>query len=435
MRNIFIYKDFDEKKLLLGLINASKEECYSSIFTSNSNEKKQIFPKEYINYDIIAGIGSVSSMSSNKNSFNNLRKYSKSQNDWLFGYLSYDIKNELENLSSNNLDNFNSNNLQFFCPKYVLLLKNRHLEIHTHETKEKCDNFLFNIQFKKLNLQHSSITIKSRDSKKSYIDKINKIMQHIKQGNIYEMNYCQEYFAEDVNILPTSFFWHLNKKMEMPFSCFMRFNDKYIISASPERYIKKTNDKILSQPIKGTISRGLNSKEDENLKQILLKSEKDIAENIMITDLVRNDLSITATKSSVKVDDLCAVYSFKRIHQMITSISSQLDDKFDFIDVIKSTFPMGSMTGAPKIKAMELIENFESFKRGCFSGSAGYITPNLDFDFNVVIRSILYCSTQKYLSIPVGSAITINSDPIKEYEECRVKIDPILQILNLKVND
>ena len=148
MRNIFIYKGFDEKKLLIGLINASKEECYSSIFTSNSNEKKQIFPKEYINYDIIAGIGSVSSMSSNKNSFNNLRKYSKSQNDWLFGYLSYDIKNELENLSSNNLDNFNSNNLHFFCPKYVLLLKNRHLEIHTHETKEKCDNFLLILSLK-----------------------------------------------------------------------------------------------------------------------------------------------------------------------------------------------------------------------------------------------------------------------------------------------
>ena len=435
MRNIFKYGAFDERKLLIGLLNASKEiECVS-ILTSNLNDKIKSLPKEYINYSIIAGLGAISEVSSNQNSLNKLRKFTDFKNDWLFGYLSYDLKNEIENLSSNNLDNFSADNLSFFCPKYVILYKNNHLEIHTHESREQCDNLILNLKFNKLNKEHSSIILKSRDSKASYTKKINKIMQHIKRGNIYEMNYCQEYFAIDVNILPENIFWQLNEKMEMPFSCFLRLSDKYIISASPERYIKKTDDIILSQPIKGTIARSLDNQEDDKLKKTLLESKKDIAENIMITDLVRNDLSITARKSSVKVDDLCGVYTFKRIHQMITTISSKIDNSFDIFDVIKSTFPMGSMTGAPKIRAMELIEEFETFKRGFFSGSVGYITPSLDFDFNVIIRTILYCSTQKYLSLPVGSAITINSDPIEEYKECRVKINPILELLNLQLND
>ena len=435
MRNIFKYEFFDERKLLVGLLNASKKEQFVSILTSNSNKKAKSLPKEYVNYNIIAAVGCISKIASNKNSLKKMRKFADSKNDWLFGYLSYDLKNEIENLSSNNLDNFSVDNLCFFCPKYVLLYKNNHLEIHTYECREKCDNFILNLKFDKLKIQQKSISLKSRDSKVSYLNKINKIMKHIKKGNIYEMNYCQEYFADNVNIFPETFFWHLNKKMEMPFSCFMKIKDKYIISSSPERYIKKTGDTILSQPIKGTTARGTNKLEDDKLKKMLIESRKDIAENIMITDLVRNDLSITASKSSVKVDDLCSVFSFKRIHQMITSITSKLDDNFDYVDVIESTFPMGSMTGAPKIKAMELIEKFETFKRGFFSGAVGYINPNLDFDFNVIIRTILYCSSKKYLSLPVGSAITINSDSIAEYEECIVKIKPILEILNLHLND
>lgn len=165
------------------------------------------------------------------------------------------------------------------------------------------------------------------------------------------------------------------------------------------------------------------------LKNDLAKDEKERSENIMIVDLVRNDLSKTAVKGSVKVEELCKVYSFDQVHQMISTVTSQIEENTHPIDVIKSTFPMGSMTGAPKISAMKIIENLEETKRGLYSGAVGYITPRGDFDFNVVIRSILYNHTQKYISFSVGSAITSKSDPLKEYEECLVKAKAMHEVL------
>jgi para-aminobenzoate synthetase component 1 len=223
--------------------------------------------------------------------------------------------------------------------------------------------------------------------------------------------------------------------MKSPFSSFLKLEDKYILSASPERFLRKNKNSILSQPIKGTIKRGVEKIEDSCLINELKTSQKDISENIMITDLVRNDLSITAKKESVKVDELCKVYTFEKVHQMISSISSEIDSDVRFTDVLKAAFPMGSMTGAPKLRAMELIEYFEDFKRGVFSGAVGYISPESDFDFNVVIRTILYNLANNYLSVGVGGAITIKSESIKEYEECLTKIRPIFELLNFKIND
>ena len=208
-----------------------------------------------------------------------------------------------------------------------------------------------------------------------------------------------------------------------------------VIVASPERFLRKQSEYILSQPIKGTRKKGLNKLEDADLVIDLKESSKDISENVMITDLVRNDLSILAKKSSVKVEEFCQVYTFKQVHQLITSISAEIDNGLHFSDVLKAVFPMGSMTGAPKIRAMELIEHFESFKRGVFSGAIGYITPDSNFDFNVVIRTILYNLADQYLSIGVGGAITINSDPIEEYDECLVKAKPLFEVLNFSIYD
>jgi len=149
----------------------------------------------------------------------------------------------------------------------------------------------------------------------------------------------------------------------------------------------------------------------------------------MIVDLVRNDLSHTATKGSVKVEELCKVYSFLQVHQMISTVSSIVNVETSPVDILKTTFPMGSMTGAPKISAMKIIEDLEETKRSLYSGSVGYFTPNGDFDFNVIIRSILYKATQKYISYSVGGAITAKSDPLKEYEECLVKAKAMRQVL------
>ena len=244
------------------------------------------------------------------------------------------------------------------------------------------------------------------------------------------MNFCQEFYKENIELPVQKLFFDLNELTKSPFATFLKLDDFNVIGTSPERYLLKHKNTIISQPIKGTSKRSKNTKKDAYLVNDLLKSEKDISENIMIVDLVRNDLSVTAQKGSVNVDDLCSVYTFSHVHQMISTISSKLDSKNDFIDVLASTFPMGSMTGAPKLKAMELIEKYEETKRGVFSGSVGYVMPNGDFDFNVIIRSLLYDSKQKYLSLSVGGAIVSKSDPKSEYEECLVKAKPIFEIFS-----
>ena len=149
----------------------------------------------------------------------------------------------------------------------------------------------------------------------------------------------------------------------------------------------------------------------------------------MIVDLVRNDLTKSAIKGSVKVEELFGIYGFPQVYQMISTISCELDPEIHFIDAIKHTFPMGSMTGAPKVKAMELIEAYEFNKRGAYSGAFGYFTPEAEFDFNVIIRSILYDAKKQYLSFQVGGAITFAADPNAEYEECMLKASAIIQAL------
>ena len=436
MRNSFIYHGFSKEKLLAALLNVSYDMQYISVLVSNDNfDDKSNLPENYINYDLIAGVGLDDILISNNNSFDKLGKFHSIKKDWLFGHLSYDLKNETEELTSNNLDNFNADNLSFFVPEYVLLLDNDRLEVQTHNSKVMCDRFIKEFNFSNTEIYKPEINLKSRDDKGSYLKKIIRIKDHIKRGDIYEMNYCQEFYAVEPKFSPQSVFFELNEVMHTPFSSFLKLKDKYILCSSPERFLRNKAARILSQPIKGTAKRGGTKFEDIILINRLKKSQKDISENTMITDLVRNDLSITARKASVKVEEFCKVYTFKKVHQMITSISSEIDSDINFAKVLKSTFPMGSMTGAPKLRSMELIENFEDFKRGYFSGSIGYITPQADFDFNVVIRTILYNLANNYLSIGVGGAITIKSDPSEEYDECLIKAKPLFDILNFKIDD
>lgn len=435
MRNSFIYYGFNKGELLKALLNISSNIDYISVLVSNLEQKESNLPKDYINYDVLAGVGKKAILISNNDSFEKLNKFHAQKKDWLFGYLSYDLKNEIEELSSNNTDNFNTDNLTFFVPEYVILLNNDKLEIQTYHSIESCNEFVKAFNFSDFSNYKPQVNFSRREDKKSYLNKIEKIKNHIQIGDIYEMNYCQEFYASDVKIDAESVFLELNKRMQTPFSSFLKLKNQYILSASPERFLRKKGTYILSQPIKGTRKRGKTKLEDSSLINELKTSQKDISENVMITDLVRNDLSITAKKESVKVEELCKVYTFKKIHQMITSISSEIDAGINFTDVLKAAFPMGSMTGAPKLRAMELIEHFEDFKRGVFSGAVGYITPQADFDFNVVIRTILYNLATDYLSIGVGGAITIKSDAMQEYEECLIKAKPLFDVFNFKIDD
>ena len=435
MRNSFIYYGFNKGELLKALLNISSNIDYISVLVSNLEQKESNLPKDYINYDVLAGVGKKAILISNNDSFEKLNKLHTQKKDWLFGYLSYDLKNEIEELSSNNMDNFNTDNLTFFVPEYVILLNNDKLEIQTYHSIESCNEFVKAFNFSDFSNYKPQVNFSRRDDKESYLNKIEKIKNHIQIGDIYEMNYCQEFYASDVKIDAESVFLELNKRMQTPFSSFLKLKNQYILSASPERFLRKKGTHLLSQPIKGTRKRGKTKLEDSSLMNELKTSQKDISENVMITDLVRNDLSITAKKESVKVEELCKVYTFRKVHQMITSISSEIDAGINFTDVLKAAFPMGSMTGAPKLRAMELIEHFEDFKRGVFSGAVGYITPQADFDFNVVIRTILYNLATDYLSIGVGGAITIKSDAMQEYEECLIKAKPLFDVFNFKIDD
>ena len=256
------------------------------------------------------------------------------------------------------------------------------------------------------------------------------MLQHIKRGDIYEANICQEFYSEAAKINPLETFFQLNEISKPPFSVFLKLNHLFALSASPERYLKRVENTIISQPIKGTAKRLKDKTEDLKMVRQLAADPKERSENIMITDLVRNDLSRIAVKGSVAVDELCAIYTFEQVHQMISTIRCTVAPNTSSVEVLRNTFPMGSMTGAPKISAMKIIEEIEDAKRGLYSGAIGYFSPSGDFDFNVVIRSILYNSLKEYVSFSVGSAITINSIPEKEYEECLLKAKAMRQVLN-----
>jgi para-aminobenzoate synthetase component 1 len=252
-------------------------------------------------------------------------------------------------------------------------------------------------------------------------------------GDFYELNYCMEFFSKMDRPDLASIYLILNEISPMPFSAFQGINGQYILSASPERFLKLTGKKLIAQPIKGTIKRDEDILVDEQLKHQLRNSEKEIAENMMIVDLMRNDLGRSAVAGSIKVPEMFEIYSYRHVHQMISTITAELRSEVHFIDAIRNAWPMGSMTGAPKIKVMETIEHYESSKRGMFSGSVGYITPDGDFDFNVLIRSIFYSDRMNCLKFSAGSAITYDADPEYEYKECLLKTRPILEALNLRL--
>lgn len=391
------------------------------------------YPQQYSSFDCMLAVDAFTSLKTDYyNAFEDLKQYQQNTKDWLFGYLSYDLKNDIENLQSNNFDGLNFPDLFFFQPKKVFILKGDELEIQylllcDDEIEEDFGEIIQSPNSKFQSLE--SLEIKQRISKDLYIQKVNKMLEHIHIGDMYEANFCMEFYAENAIINPLEKFQKLNEISQAPFSVFFKNYKHYLLSASPERYLKKVGDKIISQPIKGTSKRFADLAEDEKSKNILATDAKERAENIMITDLVRNDLSHTAQKGSVVVEELCGIYSFLQVHQMISTVTSKLDSKFSAVDVLKTTFPMGSMTGAPKISVMEIVENLEETKRGLYSGAVGYFTPEGDFDFNVVIRSILYNQGNKYVSFSVGSAITSLSIPEKEYEECLLKAKAMHEVL------
>ncbi len=405
--------NISHSQLLEKLVSFSTNYEYFSIHCSNEHESE---------HDVICGFGA-------KHVFSTLNEIHSSDNNWKFGLISYDSKNQFEKLQSQHSNFHNLNDVTFFIPEIVIKYDGITLEIITDEAGQEniIAEKIKTIQY--VSKAKQSIPLIARTNRDEYIKNVNTLKKHIQLGDIYEINYCIDFYNENTEADCNELFLELNKISQAPFACYTRLKDNVIICSSPERFLKKEENKLITQPIKGTAARGNNETEEEQIKEELFNNKKERNENVMIVDVSRNDLSRLATKGSVNVDELFSIKTYKQVHQMVSTVSCELKPNTNLETIFAATFPPASMTGAPKIRAMQLIDEHENFRRGAYSGSIGFIEPNGDFDFNVVIRSIVYNTNKKHLSYSVGSAITAKCDAEKEYEECMLKARAMKEIL------
>jgi para-aminobenzoate synthetase component 1 len=394
-----------------------------NIFCFLDNQRYSVHPHEY---DCLLGAGAHKQTKSYQ--LEDLDEFLRQNAGWKFGHLSYELKNIIDKLKPAETDAIGFPPIFFFIPEFFLQIREDILSI-TAEDPEKVYREILSEKILSIDFSRS-VNFQTKLTRDRYLRKINELQKHIARGDCYEVNFCMEFFDNDAQIAPVDIFQRLVAISPNPFSALYKIDQSYLICASPERFLMKKGTTLISQPMKGTIKRDRKNKtEDEKLKLELSKSAKDQSENVMVVDMVRNDLSKICVDASVRIDELFGVYSYPHVHQMISTISGELKTDTSFSEIVEASFPMGSMTGAPKHRVMELIDQYEESARGIFSGSVGYINPDNDFDFNVVIRSIMYNASSKYLSYQVGSGITFYSDPEKEWEECMLKAEAIRQVL------
>jgi para-aminobenzoate synthetase component I len=370
-----------------------------------------------------------------EDAFVRLEAFTNMHRDWLFGHLSYDLKNQTEKgLSSAHPDGIGFPLLYFFRPQVVVRKYNAETIEIGAASRAEAEAFYARLTSAMVseNPVQTIPHIQARTSKQDYLKAVSRLKAHIARGDIYETNYCIEYFADDCKLDAAALHLTLCSLSEAPFAAYYKLQQKHLCCASPERFLQKTKSILRSQPIKGTRRRGQTPEQDEQLKYELQHDAKERCENVMIVDLVRNDLSRSARRGSVHVPELFGVHTFKTVHQLISTVQAELRDDVHPVEAIKRAFPMGSMTGAPKVRAMQLCEATEHMKRGLYSGAVGYFTPDMDFDFNVVIRSIQYNENTGHLSLKTGSAITAAADAEAEFEECSLKAAAMLHALGVK---
>ncbi|WON93829.1 anthranilate synthase component I family protein [Sphingobacterium sp. UGAL515B_05] len=380
-------------------------------------------------FEQILAVKALFSFRANENVFDQLDAFLKlHQSQFIPGFLSYDLKNEIEELQTTGTDQLEFPEAYFFVPAITLRWTADQVLIEA-EDPVKIYQAISDTQIPVIT--PISVQVKSRWTKSEYAKAFENVQAHIHRGDIYEVNLCQEFFAENADISPVEVYHRLNAISPTPFSSFFKVEHHFIMSASPERFLAKRHGKLISQPIKGTAKRGTNPTEDQQIIADMLRSKKEIAENVMIVDLVRNDLTRSALPGTVEATRLFEIQSFEQVHQMISTITCMQDPKVANVDVFRNTFPAGSMTGAPKIAAMQICDQLEARKRGIYAGSIGYFdTIHDEFDFNVVIRSLLYNKQKRYLSFHTGGAVTNQASADQEYQECLLKASAILEALN-----
>ncbi|WP_028295455.1 anthranilate synthase component I family protein [Olivibacter sitiensis] len=390
----------------------------------------------YGKYHAILAVGAKSQFvwgkQGNSDTFSQLQAFlDTKKGDWKFGFLTYDLKNKIEKLHSPKTPSIVFPLSYFFVPQHLLLIDKDDLRV---EIQSDEPNDILH-QIREQEIQHAAFVFKGeihpKTSREKYVEIFENLKRHILRGDIYEVNLCQEFVGEQTSIDPLQAYWTLNSISPAPFSSMFKHNQKYVLCTSPERFLARRGKQLISQPIKGTAKRGNDEQEDDHIKNTLLHDPKERSENIMIVDLVRHDLTKSAEAGTVRVLELAGLHSFKTVHQLISTVACEVRNNINETNIIANTFPPGSMTGAPKISAMQLIDRYEESARGIYSGSIGYFSPDGDFDFNVVIRSLIYDANQGLISFHVGGAITALADAEKEYEECLTKAAGILQLLEL----
>ena len=390
--------------------------------------------QKHRSWECLVAVGAVDSFQATSGqAFPGLQAFAKQKQDWLFGFFGYDLKNEVEALRSQNHDGIGLPDLYFFQPEIVVGITSENLNQLTvfswNDAPERAWTAIQNTPHPPASVPAGERLLHPRLPQTDYLQAVEAVRRHIMEGDVYELNLCQEFYAESSALNPLQTFERLNARAQAPFAAYLRKHAHYLLCASPERFLRKTGDRLVSQPIKGTRRRHPDLAEDARIREALRTSVKDQAENVMIVDLVRNDLARHCLPGSVEVEELFGIYGFQTVYQMISTITGALRPGTQPVVAIRDTFPMGSMTGAPKVMAMELIEHYERSRRGLFSGAVGYFTPAGDFDFNVVIRSILYNAASRYLSCQVGGAIVYDSTPEQEYQECLLKAQALLDVL------
>ena len=394
------------------------------------------YESPYVALDCIAAANPSAYISIDSVKANDVDHFIQTHNgEWIFAHFNYEYHHIIKTNAKENLTGFPLAYL--YIPSVVIELTGNKATIQSeHENPQelfeqiqRLDSALTDTSSNQLK-HNTSTVITPRISKSTYLENIEKILALIRRGDFYEINYCQAFEVNHLNAGPVNVYRALMDLSPTPFACFYKNDQQYLLCASPERFLQKKGNQLISQPIKGTIKRILeNDADDQEQLKALQNSSKDKSENVMVVDLVRNDLSKICEQGSVHVSELFGIYSFPQVHQMISTITGKVNDKVSFSEILDATFPMGSMTGAPKKSVMETIDALEPTSRGLYAGTVGYFNPAGNFDFNVVIRSIFYNSETGQANYQVGGGITIYSDPEKEYEECLLKAAAIKKVL------
>ncbi len=349
--------------------------------------------------------------------------------DWTFGHRCYDPGPDVKRRIPPTLGILPMEH--WWVPRWVFEWRSGSVRVHALEGDERdakeFARMLFSDPSVPETLPHNPW--KAVTDREVYLGKASNLLSHIQRGDIYEINYCTERRAHLPGFDPFGSFALIHEHTQAPFAAFHRSGRHFALCASPERFLAFDHTQLIGQPMKGTRPRSMDGVEDRRLAEELRSDAKERSENIMALDVMRNDLSRVAASRSVHVDELCVVRSYPAVHQMISTVSAVLRDGLDPMDAVRSAFPMASMTGAPKIRAMQLIDEMEEKHRGLFSGTLGFFAPDGTGDLNVVIRTVLYDAESQWASLTTGSALTATCDPEREWEECELKARSIMNAL------